>query len=220
MPLSIRFEQVDFSYINKNPLFCDFFLDLPADKTVLLKGDNGVGKTTLAALAASLLTPVKGRILFQALQLSNLPKKDIFKHLAILHQKAEQNVIGINPLEDLKFWLISLEEPICNNDIRIESALFDWNLSEKKTTPVWELSDGELKSLALAGLSLFKNRYWILDEPLAGLDESHVKQLLETLSLKRMVSPGMLIISPQAELFPGLIDEALTLYPNGKLDRG
>jgi len=216
--MTIRFRDITFTYQGQKPLYENIFLDLPENKTILLQGENGVGKTTLASLAAGLLHPKYGRIRYESNGLPLLKSHEIHSNLSLLQQITEHNLMGVNPLEDLLLWLLSSSEHVYENDVRISRILNEWQLTEKKTTPLWELSSGELKSLALAGISLHKNRYWILDEPLTSLDEKHTRLLLEILQVKRKVSPGMLIISHNAELFANIIDEVITITPQGLVE--
>ena len=190
-------------------------MDLPSEKTTLLTGENGAGKSTLALLAAGLLHPQEGRVHYEYQGLPYPHKGEIFKHISLLKQQTEDNLLGINPLDDLFLWLLSTNDKVYESDLRIERCLSDWNLSDKRNSPLWELSAGELKSLALAGISLHKSRYWILDEPLSSLDEKHIGLFLQIVSAKRKASPGMLIISHQTELFNGLVDKVLILSDKG-----
>lgn len=213
--MTTKFRGVTFAYPGQKPVFRDLVLDLPADKTVLLNGENGAGKTTLAALAAGLLHPQEGRIHYEYQGLPYPHKGEIYKHISLLKQETEHNLLGVNPLDDLLLWLLSSDDKVYESDLRIARSLRDWNLADKKHTPLWELSAGELKCLALAGISLHKSRYWILDEPLSSLDESHVQLLLQIIKTKRQASPGMLIISHQTDLFMDVADKVINLSDKG-----
>lgn len=213
--MTIKFRGVTFAYPGQKPVFKDLVLDLPADKTILLQGENGTGKTTLALLAAGLLHPQEGRIHYEYQGLPYPHKGEIYKHISLLKQQTVDNLLGINPLDDLLLWLLSSDDKVYESDLRIERSLSDWNLVDKKQIPLWELSAGELQCLALAGISLHKSRYWILDEPLSSLDESHIHLLLDIITAKRKSSPGMLIISHRTGLFTDLADKAFTLSEQG-----
>ncbi|MFO7660145.1 MAG: ABC transporter ATP-binding protein [Candidatus Cloacimonadaceae bacterium] len=218
MSMTTKFRGVTFAYPGQKPVFRDLVLDLPADKTVLLNGENGTGKTTLASLAAGLLHPQEGRIHYEYQGLPYPHKGEIYKHISLLKQDAEHNLLGVNPLDDLLLWLLSSDDKVYESDLRIVRSLSDWNLSDKKHTPLWELSSGELKCLALAGISLHKSRFWILDEPLSSLDERHVQLLLKIIQAKRKASPGMLIISHRSDLFEELSDKVITLTEKGIME--
>lgn len=215
MPLSISLNKISFSYCKSYPVLSKLSLDLPSDKTILIKGENGIGKTTLASLAAGLLPPIKGSISYNYGSKQYIKIRTLYKHLSYLRQKTEHNLIGITPLEDLKIWLYSESDRVYDTDVRLINSLHDWNLKNKADTPVWELSAGEQKCLALAGIGLFKNRYWILDEPLSELDTEHTKCLFNMLQKKRTVSAGMLIISHQTEQLSGLADKVMVLTDKG-----
>ena len=218
MPVKIRFKRVTFGYSTLSPIFKDFNLELPRTRCVIISGANGVGKSTLLQLTAGLLQPQAGKILYDDISFSRWDKADFYHRVSILRQKPEQNIIGINPLEDLMLWILSDEKRIYDDDIRLQKALEDWELADKKHTPVWELSAGEQRRLALAGFCLNKERYWLLDEPLVALDSQFKDKMIQVLAIKKKIRSGMLIVTHNPELFTEIADENWTLLPFGEID--
>jgi energy-coupling factor transporter ATP-binding protein EcfA2 len=219
MPISVVFNRVSFSYQSYSPLFTDLDLVLPSDKTIIISGRNGIGKSTLAMLAAQYLNPVSGTVSYKN-ERNNLPagKKSSGK-VAYLSQNPIGNILGITPGMDLKMW--SESEFIKPEKLLevINNVLIQWNLHHKVDTPVWELSAGELKSLALAGISLHPERYWILDEPFVSLDNKQKAVLIKVLKDKQQINKGMLIITHETEFTRDLADESYVLGDNGILER-
>lgn len=218
MAVSIIFDQVCFSYKRDKAVLNNLNLILPADRTILLTGETGTGKSTLAFLASGLLKPISGKVSFMTNGRKVCKKEEVYQNLSFLRQKTEDNLLCATPCDDLSLWLSSpaYKDTVLNPVI--SDKLAEWNLDNKQHTPLWELSAGELKCLALAGIALHPDRYWILDEPLSSLDDCHTQRLLSTLKTKQEFSRGMLIISHQTELFGGLADEALILGPEGSLN--
>ncbi len=218
MSISVEFRDVSFAYPGQALLFQRLNLDLAHAKTVLLTGENGLGKSTLAALATGWLKPSQGQILRIGSDGQKLSAQDICQHITPLWQQTVLNLLGANPKQDLRLWLRAGLLTEQQAQILIESALDKWDLVKKLATPVWELSAGELKCLALAGISLFPRRYWILDEPAANLDQRHLGRLLDMLDYKREQDTGLLIITHQPALFRDLADEVISLLPEGRIE--
>jgi energy-coupling factor transporter ATP-binding protein EcfA2 len=217
MSISINFQQVCFSYRRDKAVLNNLNFIMSADRTILLTGENGTGKSTLASLAAGLLKPLSGKVAYYANGQKLCKKEEVYQKLSFLRQKTEDNLLCATPWEDLALWLTSPAYKDSESDSVISDKLVEWNLDNRQHTPLWELSAGELKCLAFAGIALHPHRYWILDEPLSSLDDCHTQRLLSTLKAKQEFSRGMLIISHQTELFSGLADEVLILGPEGTL---
>ncbi|ACZ86721.1 ABC transporter ATP-binding protein [Streptosporangium roseum] len=68
----IRFEEVEFSYLDGTPVLSRMDLAIPAGQTVALVGTTGAGKTTLAKLVSRFYDPVAGRVLLDGVDLRDL----------------------------------------------------------------------------------------------------------------------------------------------------
>lgn len=217
MSVGIKFNSVSFAYHKTKPVFIDLLLDLPPDKTVLLTGENGSGKSTLAALAAGILHPQAGSVLIHREDRSVQTQVKPGPEIVLLQQNAADNTLGITPERDLSLWL-SNRNLTKSHELKVISDLLQaWDISEQRLNPVWELSSGQLKALALAGISLALDKYWILDEPFVELDEHNLDSLQNLIRQKQSVSRGMLIISHHSELFGNLVDLILELSPQGEI---
>jgi energy-coupling factor transporter ATP-binding protein EcfA2 len=187
-------------------------LDLTEGKAILLRGENGSGKSTMAKVVAGILKPSSGKVIYSIYSEPVDKKFSLYQHLAYLQQSTMQNIIGVNPFKDLELWILSSVPNQDERNNRIMDVLSAWDLYAKRNLPVWELSAGELKCLALAGLTACESKYWVLDEPLSGLDEKHIDYLLQIIKHKQSTSPGMLIISHQLDSWTDIVDE--TYYLN------
>lgn len=214
MLLSIRFNDISYSYNGSDFVFNKLYLNIPPDKSILISGENGVGKSTLVKIAAGQLSPQTGFVNYMADGIV-LAKKDIYQEISFLRQNTEDNILLPNAILDLKSIIYS--QDISNEDSFevIEKTLIEWELHDKRYQPIWELSAGELKALTLAGISLTPERYWILDEPFASLDDKHRGTLMDLLLKKQSYSRGMIIISHQNELIKPIIDETWNILPGG-----
>jgi ABC-type Mn2+/Zn2+ transport system ATPase subunit len=217
MAVSICFQNISFSYNSNGSLFTSLDLLLPQDRTVVLTGENGTGKSTLANLVAGYLKPSCGKIIYYRNGLILNRQDKIYSEIAYLRQSVEDNVIGPTPFQDLLLWTSSYSRPVESLSPLISEILTEWKLEDPGNTPVWELSSGELKALALAGICANKNRFWILDEPLSSLDNQRSDILYENLIAKQKVNRGMLIISHLSDVLQQIADDMLILHPDGSI---
>jgi len=212
-------EQLCFGYRAQVPVLSGLSFYLPGDKIILLTGENGTGKSTLLNLLADILLPDKGSIRFGGVHLAAWHKPSFYRKVAVFQQKDEQNRAAISPEEELALWLLSESRRFELQDERISQALADWNLTGKRDYPVWELSAGEQKRLTLAGMNLFPQRYWLLDEPTAGLDEAGTELLIAELHQRRKTERGALLVTHHKDLFQPVADEVWTMQAGGNLAR-
>jgi energy-coupling factor transporter ATP-binding protein EcfA2 len=153
----------------------DVTLEIGGGSGVLVLGGNGSGKSTLAWVLAGLLRPTSGRC-----ELDGRPVDDQVGAVGLAFQHARLQVQG----------------PTVGRDVRtagnVERAaaeaalgLVGLNADELWGRSVDELSGGQLRRVALAGLLARAPRALVLDEPLAGLDDASRAGLAGVLSRLR-----------------------------------
>ena len=149
----------------------------------ILKGPNGVGKTSLLRLLAGLATPEVGEVTWQKIPIT---RDRAHFHRALLyigHHGALHDLL--TPLENLRFtcqvsgdWHVKLGV----DDERCIQALVRMGLGDRLDLPCRVLSQGQRRRVGLARLFLSAHRpLWILDEPFTALDVNAVADLAETL---------------------------------------
>ncbi|MCL2695949.1 MAG: energy-coupling factor ABC transporter ATP-binding protein [Clostridiales bacterium] len=190
----IRFEQVTFAYPNRQDfrLTVDFFA---SGACTALLGENGSGKTTFGKLAAGILKPDTGRILYDGQDIAGLKLGEIGRQAGYLFQEPARQIFAARPLEEIAFplELRGMAKPEAEQKARALCEEFELNDTLDQTT--YTLSRGEKQRLALAAIMACEPRFLVLDEPTTGLDRRRRELLAATLRRLLARDLGLLVIT-------------------------
>ncbi len=162
-PSFLRVRELGYVYANRTPwarrALAGIDLDLRRGEGIVVTGDNGSGKSTLAWILAGLLVPTEGEVL-----LEGQPVVAGTGAVGISFQHARLQLIRPTVLSDVAYGA---------DDERASAALRSVGLDPVTMGPrrVDELSGGEQRRVALAGLLVRDPVLLVLDEPYAGLDD-------------------------------------------------
>jgi len=190
--LRIRISDLDFQYKKSVPLFNNVNLEIPLNSLVIVTGNSGSGKTTLLKLIAGLLEPVSGRISFE---LDGKSHNDI--HFGYLFQNPDDQIVHFNIERELAFNLENRGVPSTEMRIRVEDALREYHLTDRRDDSPNDLSGGEKQRLALAGMMISHPDILILDEPCSFLDINAQIQLYRRISELRKQNISVIWISQE-----------------------
>ena len=199
--MGIALENVSFTYQEGTPLastaLSDVSLTIEDGSYTALIGHTGSGKSTILQLLNGLLVPSQGSVrVFDTLITSTSKNKDIRqirKQVGLVFQFAENQIFEETVLKDVAFgpqnFGVSEEdaEQIAREKLAlvgIEESLFD-------RSP-FELSGGQMRRVAIAGILAMEPAILVLDEPTAGLDPLGRKELMNL--FKKLHQSGMTIV--------------------------
>jgi len=152
-----------------------------------LTGNNGSGKTTLLRLLVGLLKPESGTVKIYGETLTRNKKQlwEIRKRIGFLFQNPDDQLFAPTIEEDIGFGARNMK--IDENEVkkRVQWALEAVGLSEYSSYSPFNLSWGQKKRAALAGLLVMKPKLLILDEPFANLDFKSIYNHLKILEKLR-----------------------------------
>jgi len=171
---------LNFSY-NNSFRIQDFSYKIEENSIYALTGNNGSGKTTILKLLVGLLKPESGTIkIFDETLTRN--KKQLWKirqQVGFLFQNPDDQLFAPTIEEDVGFGARNLKLEETEVQKRVRWALDAVNLWEFRTYSPFNLSWGQKKRAALAGLLVMKPKLLILDEPFANLDFKSIYRHLE-----------------------------------------
>ncbi len=196
-------------------------LSIPQGQFIAFMGRTGSGKTTLAQLINGLLRPTSGQI--QVGEFTLTQKKQDLRPLrakiGYAFQYPEHQLFEESVYKDIAFSLIQQELPEEMIATRVKNAMKLVGLSDegfKDRSPL-QLSGGQMRRVALAGVIASVPEVLILDEPTAGLDPLGRKELL-ALVRKLHQEQGLTIIYITHHLEEALENAERILFLNeGKI---
>lgn len=200
----LKVENLYFGYNKKKLVLKNISFDAKEGDILAILGPNGSGKTTLGKLIAGILKPTKGRIKI------NVQEKF---STSMLFQNPNIQIAGKTPKEDIELSLKLKYKKFEDEVLKIGK---DFSLSEVLNTPVFELSLGKRKLLAIASLIAIKSKIFILDEPTVGFDLSIAKALREKIILLAKSGHVIILLTHDIEFVSTLTNNVIVLF-NGEI---
>lgn len=199
----------------------DVNLSLGKGEIVGLAGHTGSGKSTMIQLLNGLLKPTSGTVTFEGkdIHAKGYSGNYLRSKVGMVFQYPEHQMICDTVWEDVAFGpgKQSLTEEACN--ARVEEALRFVDLPEKyyQASPL-QLSGGQKRRVAIAGMLAMHPEYIILDEPAAGLDAAGKREIFDRIRrMSREQGIGVLLVSHSMEDLAEYADRIIVLDDGKKI---
>lgn len=166
---------------------------LAASSALILRGENGIGKTTLLRVISGLQPTVNGTI--------KAPDESI-----AFASHADGIKAQLTVRENLRFWA----EVYGNASSDVDAAIQAMNLTELIDRPAAQMSAGQKRRLGLGRLLVTARPIWVLDEPTVSLDRASVA-LFADIVRAHLAGGGAALIATHIDL--GIEAETLDLTP-------
>ena len=161
----------------------DINLTIKEGEFIGLIGHTGSGKSTLVQHLNGLLKPSKGEILVDGFNISQkgVKLKEIRQKVGLVFQYPEHQLFEETVLKDVSFGPINLGLSNSEVEKRVKNALEVVNLdyNQIKDQSPFNLSGGQKRRVAIAGVLAMEPKYLVLDEPTAGLDPRGRDEILD-----------------------------------------
>ena len=171
-------------------------LEIPDGSITAIIGHTGSGKSTLVQLFNGLIRPTSGEISVNGISIQKgVDMKKLCRMAGLVFQYPEHQLFEETVYRDIAFGPKNMELSDKEIDERVKSAMSAVGLdgSYAQCSP-FELSGGQKRRVAIAGVLAMKPQILILDEPTAGLDPKGRNDILDIIGKLHRDNPQMIII--------------------------
>ena len=188
-PLSVR--NLSYRYSKNQPeVLSNISIDFPPHKITAIVGPNGSGKTTLLKHFNGLFLAQNGKVFVNGQVLNKKTRKTIQKQIGIVFQNPDEQIFYPKVVDDVAFGPRNMNLSITEIQERVAQAGKLAQISHLMDRITFNLSFGEKKKVALAGILAMQPEILVLDEPTIGIDpwsKGHFISLISSFSPKKTV---------------------------------
>ena len=184
--MPIQVEHLTHTYMPGSPFSAvalnDVSLTIEDGELIGLLGHTGSGKTTLVQHLNGLIKPTSGRVVVDGLDLTQkgVSLLEVRKKVGLVFQYPEYQLFEETVAKDIAFGPRNMGLDAEEIDRRVRGAMqqVGLNYDEVAERSPFELSGGQMRRVAIAGVLAMRPRVLILDEPTAGLDPAGRNSIL------------------------------------------
>lgn len=189
--MSIKIEKLKHVYMPKSPFekvaLNNVNLEINEGEFVALIGHTGSGKSTLIQHMNGLLKPTSGKIIVDGEDItkSNIKLTDIRKKVGLVFQYPEYQLFEETIEKDIEYGPrnLGLDQEEITRRVKKSMKMVGLDYDEYRNKSPFDLSGGQKRRVAIAGVIAMEPKILILDEPTAGLDPKGRDDILEQIKV-------------------------------------
>ena len=219
--MQIKISNLSYTYLAKTPneveALHNVSLDIPEGKITSIIGHTGSGKSTLIQTLNGLLLPTSGEVRVGEFVVTNKKKKnkkikELRKSLAIVFQFPEYQLFEETVEKDVAFGLKNYGYKEVEAIKLAHKALEEVGIDKSfyKRSP-FELSGGEKRRVAIAGIIALNPDILVLDEPTAGLDPKGSKIILNLINKFNKEGKTIIIVTHDMNIVLNYSDHVVVM---------
>jgi len=181
-------------------------------ENMAILGPNGAGKSTLLHHFNGLLMPTSGKVLVLGKEVATSDLDWVRQKVGLVFQDPDDQLFARTVGQDVAFGPVNLGFPADEVKARVKWALEATEITELENKPPQNLSTGQKKRAALAGVLAMKPEIIVLDEPMANLDPRTASKVLQLLlQLNKELGLTLIIATHDVDLVPLFADKICIL---------
>lgn len=197
------------------PALTDINLVIPDGQFIGLIGHTGSGKSTLVQHLNGLLKPTSGNIYYNGADINDADynRKELRSKVGLVFQYPEHQLFEIDVFTDVCFGPKNLGLDKKEVELRAYAALKQVGLEDEYFyQPPFDLSGGQKRRAAIAGVLAMKPEVLILDEPTAGLDPKGRDEILDQIAkLRKETGMTVILVSHSMEDVAKYVDRIIVM---------
>ncbi|MDR1391713.1 MAG: energy-coupling factor transporter ATPase [Clostridiales bacterium] len=220
----IEFKNVSYIYMPGTPFekvaLNNINLEIQKNEFVGVMGHTGSGKTTFAQMLNGILKPASGTVIIDEVDITNknTKTKDLCFKVGLVMQFPEYQLFEETVHKDISFGPKNMGLNDIQINLRVERAIKFVGLDEKiLSKSPFELSGGQKRRVAIAGVIAMEPKILVLDEPTAGLDPLARDEILNQIKfLKDETQTTVIFVSHSMEEISKFCEKVIVMN-NGKI---
>lgn len=222
--MSIQVENISFVYNEGTPFESEALKDvsftIEDNEFVGIIGHTGSGKSTLIQHLNGLLKPSSGKIIINGIDITNEKNlKDVRREVGLVFQYPEHQLFEETIYKDIAFGPsnLGLSEEEIKDRVFEAMKIVGLDIKIKDMSP-FELSGGQRRRVAIAGVLSMMPKVLILDEPTAGLDPRGRDEILGNIKeIHEKYKMTTILVSHSMEDIAKLVDKIIVMH-EGKVE--
>ncbi|MCE9655422.1 energy-coupling factor transporter ATPase [Clostridium celatum] len=223
--MSIKIENLTHIYMPKSPFekkaLDNVNLVIEDGEFLALIGHTGSGKSTLIQHLNGLLEPSSGRIVVDDVDITNKETKltDIRKKIGLVFQYPEYQLFEETIEKDIAFGPtnLGLNEDEILRRVKISMEMVGLDYETYKDVSPFDLSGGQKRRVAIAGVIAMEPKVLILDEPTAGLDPKGRDDILDQIKILHQKYKMTIVLVSHSMEDVGKLAERIVVMNQGKI---
>jgi lipopolysaccharide export system ATP-binding protein len=204
----------------KRPVLRGVNITMRRGEAVGLLGPNGAGKTTCFYIIIGLISPDYGWVTMDGHDITDLPMYRRAR-LGIGYLPQEASIFRGLTVEQNVRSVLEVVEPIRERrEAMLEDLLAEFSITHLRRTPALALSGGERRRVEIARALASQPNFFLLDEPLAGIDPIAVNDIRDLISHLKDRGIGVLITDHNVRETLEIVDRAYILHDGMVLMEG
>ena len=224
--MSIKIENLTHVYMPKTPFekkaLDDVNLVIEDGEFLALIGHTGSGKSTLIQHLNGLLEPTSGRILVDDIDITNKEAKltEIRKKIGLVFQYPEYQLFEETIEKDIAFGPnnLGLSSEEVSRRVKKSMEMVGLDYETYKDVSPFDLSGGQKRRVAIAGVIAMEPKVLILDEPTAGLDPKGRDDILEQIKLLHEKYKMTIVLVSHSMEDVGKLAQRIVVMNKGKVE--
>jgi cobalt/nickel transport system ATP-binding protein len=190
----LNISELSFGYPGRPPVLENINLKIWPGERVGIIGPNGAGKTTFFMLNCGVIKPISGKVLLYG---KPIKTGEFHPELGMIFQNQDDQLFCPSVRDDVAFGPTNMGLDKREVEARVQEAFNTIGIGELAERPPHQLSGGEKRLVALAGVLAMRPRLVIYDEPTSNLDLRFRRKLINI--LEACDQDAMLIASHDLE---------------------
>jgi len=218
--MSIEVKNITYTYMAKTPFervaLKNIELTIEQGEFVAIIGHTGSGKSTLVQHLNALLTPTMGSVLVDGNDINTKSEaaKIARRKVGMVFQYPEHQLFEETVYEDIAFGPrnMGFSEDVVENHVKKAMDFVNLDFDEYKDRSPFQLSGGQMRRVAIAGVIALAPQYLILDEPTAGLDPVGRKDLFKKIKqIHKKEKIAIVLVSHNMDDVAALADRIIVM---------